>query len=136
MKRSEAREMLFKALYEVEFQKDATEEHIILFLENNEITDKETIEYIKKSVNDINSKKEELENDISKNLKKDWTIERISKINVALLKLAIYEIKYAEIPFKVVINEVVDLAKKYSEETAPAFINGVLASIVAEQEVQ
>lgn len=133
MKRSEAREMLFKALYEVEIQKDVTDEHMSLFLENNEVTDEDTIEYVKKSVNSINEKKEEIEGLIAKNLKKDWTLERISKVNIALLKLAIYEIKYAEIPFKVVINEVVDLAKKYSEETAPSFINGVLASIVAEE---
>ena len=133
MKRSEAREMLFKALYEIEVQKDITEEHMNLFLENNDITDNATVLYIKTSVNEINEKSEELEENISKNLKKDWTLERISKINIALLKLAIYEIKYTDTPFKVVINEVVDLAKKYSEETAPAFINGVLASVVAEK---
>lgn len=132
MKRSEAREMLFKALYEVEIQKDVTEEHIDLFLENNEITDAVTIGYIKNAINEINSKKEELEEMITKNLKKDWTLERISKINIALLKLAIYEIKYTETPFKVAINEAIDLAKKYSEDTAPSFINGVLASIVSE----
>ena len=132
MKRSEAREMLFKALYSVEIQKDVTEEHIDLFLENNEITDAATIGYVKTAVKNINEKKAELEEIITKNLKKDWTLERISKINIALLKLAIYEIKYTETPFKVVINEVVDLAKKYSEETAPSFINEVLASIVAE----
>lgn len=133
MKRSEAREMLFKALYEVEIQNDVTDEHILLFLENNEVTDKETIKYVSESVKSIYEKNEELEETIAGKLKKDWTLERISKVNIALLKLAIYEIKYAEIPFKVVINEVVDLAKKYSEETAPAFINGILASIVAEK---
>lgn len=133
MKRSEAREMLFKALYEIEVQKDITDEHINMFLENNEITDNATIEYIKKSISGISLKKDELENIISNNLKKDWKLDRISKINIALLKLAIYEIKYTETPFKVAINEVVDLAKKYSEETAPAFINGVLASVVAEE---
>ena len=133
MKRSEAREMLFKALYEIEVQIDITEEHINMFIENNEINDNATIEYIKKMIVGINDKKEELETIISNNLKKDWKLDRISKINVALLKLAIYEIKYTETPFKVVINEVVDLAKKYSEESAPAFINGVLASVVAEK---
>ena len=106
---------------------------INLFLENNEIIDNATISYIKTAVNTINEKGTELEEVIAKNLKKDWTLERISKINIALLKLAIYEIKYTDTPFKVVINEVVDLAKKYSEETAPAFINGVLASVVAEK---
>ena len=133
MKRSEAREMLFKALYEIEVQKDITEEHINMFLENNEIQDKSTIEYIKKSITGINEKKEELEKIISNNLKKDWKLDRISKINIALLKLAIYEIKYTETPFKVAINEAVDLAKKYSEEAVPSFINGVLASVVAEK---
>lgn len=133
MKRTETREMLFKALYEIEIQKDVSEEHIDLFLENNEITDSEAISYIKKAIKEITERKDELEELISKNLKKDWTLDRISKTNIALLKLAIYEIKYAEVPFKVAINEAVDLAKKYSEETSSAFINGVLASIVAEE---
>ncbi len=133
MKRTETREMLFKALYEIEIQKDVSEEHTDLFLENNEITDNEAISYIKKAIKEITERKDELEELISKNLKKDWTLDRISKTNIALLKLAIYEIKYAEVPFKVAINEAVDLAKKYSEETSSAFINGVLASIVAEE---
>ena len=132
MKRSEARELLFKAIYETEIQKDFSEEHIDLFIENNEIEDKETISYIKKSIMGINKNAKELEELISKNLKKDWTLDRISKTSIAILKLAIYEIKYANIPFKVAINEAVDLSKKYSEDTAPAFVNGILASIVAE----
>ena len=133
MKRTETREMLFKALYEIEIQKDVSEEHTDLFLENNEITDNEAISYIKKAIKEITERKDELEELISKNLKKDWTLDRISKTNIALLKLAIYEIKYAEVPFKVAINEAVDLAKKYSEETSSAFINGVLASVVKEE---
>lgn len=132
MKRSEARELLFKVLYEIEVQKDITDEHINLFIENYEIENAETVEYIRKSVNGINEHHEEIEELISKNLKKDWTLERISKTSIAILKLAIYEIKYANIPFKVAINEAVDLAKKYSEDAAPAFVNGVLASVVAE----
>ena len=69
---------------------------------------------------------------ISKNLKKDWKLERISKTNIAILKLAIYEIKYADTPFKVAINEAVELAKKYGEDSSSAFVNGILASIVKE----
>ena len=61
-------------------------------------------------------------------------IERISKINLVLLKLAIYEILYTETPFKVVINEAVELAKKYGDDTSPNFVNGILASIVKESE--
>ena len=67
---------------------------------------------------------------ISDNLKRDWTIERISKVNLAILEIAIFEIKYNELPFKIVINEDVEIAKKYGDEAAPLFVNGVLASIV------
>ena len=52
----------------------------------------------------------------------------------SILKLAIYEIKYKEIPYKVAINEAVELAKKYGEETSKNFVNGILASIVKEEE--
>ena len=70
---------------------------------------------------------------IAKNLKSGWTIDRISTVDLALLKLAIYEIKYKQVPFKIIINEVVNMAKKYGEETSPSFINGVLAKIVEQQ---
>ena len=57
MKRTETREMLFKALYEIEIQKDVSEEHTDLFLENNEITDNEAISYIKKAIKEITKKR-------------------------------------------------------------------------------
>lgn len=60
---------------------------------------------------------------IKENLKENWTIDRISKINLSLIKIAIYEMIYKEIPYKVAINEVVELAKKYSDEQAQSFIN-------------
>ena len=75
---------------------------------------------------------EEIQELIEKNLKADWKIDRISKIDLSLLKLAIYEIKYKEIPYKVAINESLELAKKYGEETSKNFINGILASVVKE----
>ena len=61
-------------------------------------------------------------------------LDRISKVNLVLLKLAIYEILYTEVPYKVAINEVIELSKKYGDETSPNFINGILASIVKESE--
>ena len=67
---------------------------------------------------------------IEKNLKTDWKMDRISKVDLSILKLAIYEIKYKEIPFKVVINEAVELAKKYGEDSSKNFVNGILASVV------
>ena len=57
-------------------------------------------------------------------------MDRISKIDLAILRLAIYEIKYKEIPYKVAINEAVELAKKYGEDSSKNFVNGILASVV------
>lgn len=132
MNRSIARELAFKLLYQVEIQKEINKSQIKLFFENNSINDLLAKEYIKDVVEGIESKKDNIMLLISNNLKEDWKIDRISKINLALLKLSIYEIIYKKLPYKVVINEVVELAKKYGEETSPLFINGILASIVKE----
>lgn len=134
MNRSAAREETFKLLYSLEIQKENIEEQTEIYLENAEISDENTKTYMKKMVEGIEKNITTIEEKISKNLKKDWKIERISKINLVLLKLAIYEILYTETPFKVVINEVVELAKKYGDDTSPNFINGILASIVKESE--
>lgn len=133
MNRSEMREQAFKLIYSLEIQKkEPIEDQINLFLESNDIKDKNTIKYIEDAVKGIKKNKEEIVEKIEKNLKKDWKIERISKVDLAILKLAIYEIKYTDIPFKVVINEAVELAKKYGDDNSKNFVNGILASIVKE----
>ena len=75
---------------------------------------------------------EEINKTVESSLTSDWKIDRISKVNLSLLKLAIYEIKYKNIPYKVEINEVVELAKTYGEDMSSKFINGALAKIVKE----
>lgn len=130
MNRSAIREQAFKFLYEIEVQKDVTDEHINVFLDNNEIQDNSAKEYIIDIVKGVNDNYDNIINKISENLKSDWKIDRVSKINLALLKLAIYEICYKKLPYKVVINEVVELAKKYGDDSSPVFINGILASVV------
>ena len=132
MNRSKVRDLAFKLLYQIEIQKEINKEDIEIFFENNEINSAQAKEYINDVVNGINENSKEILENISKNLKQDWEIERVSKVNLALLKLAIYEIKYKELPYKVVINEVVELAKTYGEETSHSFINGILASVVKE----
>lgn len=132
MNRSQTRELAFKLLYQIEIQKEIAKEDMELFFENNNINSKEAQEYIQDIVYGIRDSSKEIIDMISKNLKEDWEVERVSKVNLALLKLAIYEIKYKELPYKVVINEVVELAKKYGEETSHSFINGILASVVKE----
>ena len=133
MKISAIRELTFRLIYSLEIQKaENLEEQIELYLECNEVEDEEAKEYIKDAIFGINEHIEEIQELIEKNLKADWKIDRISKIDLSLLKLAIYEIKYKEIPYKVAINESLELAKKYGEETSKNFINGILASVVKE----
>lgn len=134
MKRSAIREAAFKLIYSFEIQEpENLEEQIELYLECEEITDKEAKEYIVDAINGIKKHIDEINNLIEKNLKADWTIERISKVDFSILKLAIYEIKYKEIPYKVAINEALEISKKYGEEASKNFINGILASVVKEQ---
>ena len=133
MKRSAIRELTFRLIYSLEIQKvEDLEEQIELYIQCNDIEDDDAKEYIKDSILGIKENNIEIQGLIEKNLKADWKIDRISKIDLSLLKLAIYEIKYKEIPYKVAINESLELAKKYGEETSKNFINGILASVVKE----
>ena len=133
MNRSEIREQTFKLMYSLEIQRDENlEEQVELYLESNNITDKNAIDYIKDVMFGIEKNKEEILEEIEKYLKSDWKIDRISKIDLTILKLAIYEIKYKELPFKVAINEAVELAKKYGEDSSKKFVNGILANVVKE----
>ena len=133
MNRTEIREQAFKLIYSLEMQKkEEKEEAIELYIESNNITDKNAIDYIRDAVFGIEKNKKVIIETIEKNLKADWKIDRISKIDLSILKLAIYEIKYKDIPFKVVINEAVELAKKYGEDNSKNFVNGILASVVKE----
>ena len=136
MNKSAIREITFKLLYSLEIQKSYEDEDIELYFEDIELDTENIKRQIKEDVNSIKENNEELENQISANLKSDWNIERISKVNIVLLKLAIYEMLYKKVPYKVVINEVVELAKKYGEDTSSSFINGVLATVVKENNLQ
>ena len=131
MNRSAMREQAFKLIYSLEITKqEELQEQVELFLESNEIKDENAKKYNKDAILGIEKNKKDIESLIEKNLKTDWKIDRISKVDLSILKLAIYEIKYKEIPFKVVINEAVELAKKYGEDSSKNFVNGILASVV------
>lgn len=135
MTRSAMRENAFKLIYSLEIQNtENLQEQVELFFESNGIENEETKKYINDIILGINNNKEQILNDIEKNLKEDWKLSRISKMDLSILKLAIYEIKYNDIPYKVAINEAVELAKKYGEDKSKNFVNGILASIVKEME--
>jgi N utilization substance protein B len=94
MNRSASRENAFKLIYSLEIQKNENlEEQMELFFESNNITDEEAKKYIKNAILGIQKNNEEILKNIEVNLKSEWKLERISKMDLAILKLAIYEIK-------------------------------------------
>ena len=133
MNRTDMRDNAFKLIYSLEIQKaENIQEQIDLYFESNNIKDEEAKKYITDAILGIKKNQQEILNDIEKNLKEEWKLNRISKMDLSILKLAIYEIKFSDIPYKVSINEAVELAKKYGEDKSKNFVNGILASIVKE----
>ena len=126
--RSEARQEAFKLIFQTEVNRDDIE-FLIDEMLLHKPESKQNIDYIRAVLFGTLEKEEEIKEDISENLSGGWKIECISRVSYALLKLAIYEIKYMEdIPMKVSINEAVELDKKFDEPDNSAFINGVLGS--------
>lgn len=130
MSRKESRNLAFKLIFSVQIQKEDNEKQLKNFIENNELDDEETIKYVTNTFNGVIEKNDVICDAISKNLKKDWSIDRLSKVDISILKLAVYEMMFAQIPFKVAINEAVELAKEYGDDNSPSFVNGVLAGVL------
>lgn len=127
MTRRQIREQIFQILFRVEFhQKESFEEQMGLALEEEKASQEE-ISYITRKSEDITEKLEQIDQMINEKTK-GWKTSRMGKVDVALLRLSVYEIVFEEdIPLGVAINEAVELAKKYGTDDSPAFINGVLS---------
>lgn len=129
MSRKMAREVLMKLLYE----KDITGEHQSKSLESLreefELTEKDE-SYVKDILYSMDYEQSTIDKFIS-DYSRDWSIERLAKVDIAIIRLSIYEILYRkDIPPSVSINEAVELAKVYGTDNSPAFINGLLGSFI------
>jgi len=125
MTRSKQREQAFQLIFEALFDDADPAEHVALYNDNVE----ETGDYAKVLFSGVCANREELDNTISSFLT-GWKINRIAKVNLAILRLAVYEILFMEeVPDSVAINEAVELAKKYGTAEDAAFVNGVLGSV-------
>ncbi len=142
MSRTLAREDAFKLVFEMLITQNEPENVVKYLCETIDSKNdmwaqknisKENLSYIEAIVGGVNSLSEEIDELIKPKLKK-WTINRLSKINLAILRLSIYEIVYDnEIPDKVAANEAIELAKKYGGDESASFINGVLGSIIKDK---
>lgn len=131
MTRRELRENVFKMLFRVEFhEEDEMSGQLGMIDDEVENIKEEDIAYINNKCNDIIAKISELDEAINASTT-GWKTTRMGKVDLSIIRLAVYEIKYEEdVPAKVAINEAVELAKAYGTDNSAAFVNGVLAKFV------
>lgn len=132
MNRRSLREQVFKVLFRIEFNPvEEWEEQCRLFLDHEEVEmSLQDEEFICNRFCSINERLEEIDNLINQRTK-GWTTERMGKVDLTIIRLAVFEMKYDDsVPVGVAINEAVELAKKFGQEESAGFVNGVLAKLV------
>jgi N utilization substance protein B len=128
--RKRSREIAMEIVYQSTINDNDPKELVEDYFEEYGESEEADRVYISMIVSGVMEKREELDALIEANLVK-WKLSRVSKINLSILRVALYEMKYVEdIPNNVSINEAVEISKKYSDEQSAAFINGILDKIV------
>ena len=130
MGRSELREHIFKMIFGLEFsENEQIDEQLELYLDQLVDVREKDHDYMLAKTKGIAEKVDEIDQIINENTT-GWKTIRMNKVDLSILRLAVYEMKWDEdVPVKVAINEAVELAKRFSGEEGPAFINGVLGKI-------
>ena len=131
MTRRELRENVFMMLFRVEFHaEEELPQQLVLFEEELENLSEKDSAYINNKCNEIFGKIPELDAVLNENAV-GWKTTRMAKVDLSILRLALYEMRYEEdIDHKVSINEAVELAKKYGTDNSASFVNGVLAKFL------
>ena len=132
MSRRELREQLFKLLFRIEFTapEDMPEQKEIFFTDEGAAQGDDAA-YLSEKFDKIKEKLEEIDGQINEKAEK-WTTSRMGKVDLTLIRLAVYEILFDDsVPAGVAINEAVELAKKFGQDASPSFVNGILAKFVA-----
>lgn len=128
--RSQARKKAFELIFASLKDESGKEEQLALFAEENPKYEYH-FGYISKAVLGAFEKNEEIKELVDKNIAKGWSFARLSKMCKAILMLSVYEMKYIDdVPPKVAINEAVELAKAYGDDSEPSLINGILGGVL------
>lgn len=130
MKRTELREHIFKMVFGMEFndEREILSQMELYFGQLEDAKEKD-LEYIKTKAENVVKKLPEIDKLLG-SASKGWKLSRMNKVDLSILRLAVYEMKWDDdIPEGVAIDEAVELAKKYSSDDGPAFVNGVLAKL-------
>lgn len=129
MTRSKIREEIFKILFERELVDNGIAKRTDEIINEENIRNPKHIEFLKSYVTGVEDNKDFLVEKIKATLK-GWTYERLGTIEKALLKLSFYEILIEKMEYEIVINETMEIAKKYSYNDTREFLNGILAQLV------
>lgn len=130
MNRHQARTLAFSLLFEREF--DRTRDIAELYDTAKAARGEEESKYVRKTLIGVVEHEAEIEAMVSESAE-GWSLGRISKVSLAILKLAIYEMKYChDIPLRVALNEAIELVKEFDEERARAFVNGILNALAVQ----
>lgn len=130
MGRRDAREELFKLVFESLLKEETTKDVLDQYRTREEkLENKNDIEFLERYMVGIAEKESEIKKIIDEKIT-GWSFERIGNVEKTLLVCAVYELKYESTPYEIVVNEVVELAKIYGDEKTAEFVNGVLAKII------
>lgn len=131
MSRREIRKHLFRMLFRKDFHEDTElNEQIDLYLESLNEPKEEEMLYLKERFQKVLEKIPEIDKILSE-VSSGWKLNRMGKVDLTVMRLAIYEMKYDdEVPMKVAINEAVEIAKTFGGESSGSFVNGILAKVV------
>ena len=133
MSRRVAREELFKIVFEAELTDVKLDETLESYLlRDDTVLNTNEKEFIEKYAKGMALNNEVVTETLKNNIT-GWTLDRVGNVEKALLKIATYEILFEDVPAEILVNEVVELAKKYGDEKSHEFINGVLAKVVVEK---
>lgn len=132
MNRREQREHLFLMLFRKEFhEQQELDEQMSLYFDSLETPKEKDLDYLKEKFDKVMGNIKEIDL-IIEEASSGWKLNRMGKVDLTILRLATYEIKYDEdIPTGVAINEAVEIAKKFGGDSSSSFVNGVLAKIVS-----
>ena len=130
MTRRECREHLMVMLFQTEFHtKEELPEQISYYMNDIIAPKKDEVAYIQDKFQNVLELLVEIDS-LIESVSEGWKLKRMFKVDLAIMRLAVYEMKYdEEIPVSVAINEAVEIAKKYGQDSSPSFVNGILAKV-------
>ena len=130
MTRHEIREEIMKGLFQAEFyDKDELKDQLDNYFKEAGDFPEDDLNYMESKTADISDHLDEIDEYLNE-ISEGWKTSRMAKVDLTILRIAVYELKYEKLPAGVSINEAVELAKEFREESSPSFINGVLAKAV------